>query len=87
MQLTVSGLLNPFQPIMQGVLFPNLQEPLGPWTEQRRKWVSVLGQIQIETLLGGWSGGVGRPSRDRRAIARAFVTKAVSNLNSRCQDE
>ena len=30
MQLTVSGLLNQFQRIMQGVLFPTLQEQLGP---------------------------------------------------------
>lgn len=82
MQVTVSGLLNQFQRIMQGVLFPTIQEQLGPLTDQHRKWVSILGLIQIETLLGGWSGGVGRPSRHRRAIARAFVGKAVFNLNS-----
>jgi hypothetical protein len=38
--------------------------------------------MQIEMLLGGWSGGVGRPSRHRRAIARTFVAKAVFNLIS-----
>lgn len=32
MQLTVSGFLNQFQRIMQGVLFPNLHEQLGPLT-------------------------------------------------------
>jgi hypothetical protein len=37
---------------MQGVLLPTLQEPLGSLTDQHRKWVSVLGLIQIETLLG-----------------------------------
>jgi hypothetical protein len=82
MQLTVSGLLNQFQRIMQGVLFPTLQEQLGPLTDQHRQLVSVLALIQIESLLGGWLGGVGRPSRHRRAIARAFVAKAVFNLNS-----
>jgi|ERR1035438_773133 hypothetical protein len=82
MQLTVSGLLNQFQRIMQGVLFPALQEQLGPLTDRHRQLLSVLGLIQIESLLGGWSGGVGRPSRHRRAIARAFVSKAVFDLNS-----
>ncbi len=82
MQLTVSGLLNQFQRIMQGVLFPTLQEPWGPLTDQHRQLVSVLGLIQIERLLGGWSGGVGRPSRHRRAMARAFVAKAGFNLHS-----
>jgi hypothetical protein len=71
MQLTFSGLLNQFHRIMQGVLSPTLQEQLGPLTDQHRQFVSVLGLIQIETLLGGWSGGVGRPSRHRRVHRRA----------------
>jgi hypothetical protein len=37
--------------------------------------------IQIEKLFGGRSGGMGRPARPRRAIARAFAAKAVFNLN------
>jgi hypothetical protein len=82
MQLTASGLLNQFQRIMQGVLLPTLEEQLGPLTDQHGQLVSVLGLIQLETLLGGWSGGVGRPSRHRRSIALAFVAKAVFNLNS-----
>jgi hypothetical protein len=38
--------------------------------------------IQLETMVSNWSGGVGRPAKHRRAIARAFVAKAVFNLNA-----
>jgi hypothetical protein len=82
MQLTVSGLLNQFQRIMQGVLFPALQEQLGPLSDKHQQLVAVLGLIGIESLVGPWSGGAGRPAKHRRAITRAFVAKAVLNLNS-----
>jgi hypothetical protein len=82
MQLTVSGLLNQFQRIMQGVLFPALQEQLGPLSDKHRQLAAILSMIEVEALVGSWSGGVGRPSKNRRAMARAFVAKAVFNLNA-----
>ena len=82
MQITVSGLLNQFQRLMQGVLFPALQEQLGPVSDKHRQLAAVLSVIEIEALVGSWSGGVGRPAKHRRAIARAFVAKAVFNLNA-----
>src|ERR1035437_2215172 len=80
MQLTVSGVLNQFQRILQGTLFPTLQEQLGPLSDRHRQLAAVLSMI--EALVGCWSGGVGRPARHRRAMARAFVAKAVFNLNA-----
>ena len=82
MQLIVSGFLNQFQRIMQGVLFPALQEQLGPLTDKHRRLVAVLGLIQIDVQVGAWSSGVGRPARHRRAMACSFVAKAVYNMNS-----
>jgi hypothetical protein len=82
MQLTVSGLLNQFHRILQGVLFPALQEQLGPLTDKHRQLVAVLGLIQIGGLVGAWSGGVGRPARHRRAMACSFVAKAVYNMSN-----
>ena len=67
---------------MQGVLFPALQEQLGPLSDKHQQLVAVLGLIGIESLVGPWSGGAGRPAKHRRAITRAFVAKAVLNLNS-----
>jgi len=81
MQLTVSGLLNQFHRILQGVLFPALEEQLGPLTDKQRQLVAVLELVQIESLVGPWQGGVGRPARHERAIARAFVAKAIYNLS------
>ncbi len=82
MQITVPGLLNQFHRIMQGVLFPALQEQLGPLSDKHQQLVLVLGLIQIEAMVASWPGGVGRPARHRRAMARAFVAKAVFNLNA-----
>jgi hypothetical protein len=82
MQLIVSGFLNQFQRIMQGVLFPALQEHLGPLTDKHRQLVAVLGLIQIEAQVGSWSSGVGRPARHRRAMACSFVAKAVYNMSN-----
>jgi len=81
MQLIVSGFLNQFQRIMQGVLFPALQEQLGPLTDKHRQLVAVLGLIQIEAQVRAWSGGVGRPAKYRRAMACSFVAKAVYNMS------
>jgi hypothetical protein len=82
MQLTVSGFLNQFHRIMQGVLFPTLEEQLGPLSDKHRQLAAVLSMIEIESLVGAWSSCVGRPAKYRRAIARSFVAKAVFNLNA-----
>jgi hypothetical protein len=63
-------------------LFPALQEELGPLTEKHRQLVALLNMVRIEVLIGCWRGGVGRPEKDRRAIARAFVAKAVWNMST-----
>ena len=55
MQLTVSGLLNQFQRIMQGVLFPALQEQLGPLTGKMRQLIAVLNWLRTGSDRGyGW---------------------------------
>jgi hypothetical protein len=70
---------------MQGVLFPALQEQLGPLTDKHRQLVAVLNLIRIEAMVASWSGGVGRPAKDRRAMARSFVSKAVFNMSTTSQ--
>ena len=75
MKLTLSGQLTQFMRVMQGALFPALQEELEPLTEKHRQLVALLNMVRIEVLIGCWHGGVGRPEKDRRAIARAFVAK------------
>jgi hypothetical protein len=81
MQLTLSGQLKQFLRVMQGCLFPKLEEQLGPLTGKQRQLIAVLELVQVEASVGPWRGGVGRPARHERAIARAFVAKAVYNLS------
>jgi hypothetical protein len=82
MQLTLSDQLKQFLRVMQGSLFPALEEQLGLLTNKLQQLVMVLGIIEIEAMVCAWPGGVGWPAADRRAIARAFVAKAVYNLTT-----
>jgi transposase len=81
MKLTLSDQLKQFLRVLQGALFPTLRGELGPLTEKHEQLVAVLSMIRIEALIAGWSGGVGRPAKDRRSMARAFVAKAVYNMS------
>jgi hypothetical protein len=63
-------------------LFPWLREEVGDLTAQHERIVLVLDSLGLETHVPGPPGGRGRPPEDRRAIARAFVAKAVLNLPS-----
>ncbi len=69
---------------VQSVLFPYLREEIGPGTELHMKVVTTLETIGMEQFIGliAWPGEVGRPPRDRRPIARAFIAKAVLNLST-----
>ena len=82
MNLTLSDQLKQFVRVLQGALFPTLEEELGPLTEKHRQVVAVLNMIRLEALIASPGGGVGRPLKDRRAIARAFVAKAVYNMST-----
>jgi hypothetical protein len=82
MQFSVSGLLQPFQRLLEGVLFPALEQQVGPLSAKHRRLVEILGLAEVESLVMPWMGGVGRPARHRRAMARAFVAKAVLNLGA-----
>ena len=65
---------------IQSDLFPFLEEELGELTANQQKTVSVLELIRIEDALL-YEYRTGRHKSDRKAIARAFVAKAVYNLS------
>lgn len=65
---------------VQGFLFPMLRAEVGPLSGSHERLVIVLDVARIEAfvpLLDGWPG---RPPKDRQALARAFVAKAVCNI-------
>jgi hypothetical protein len=80
MNLTLPDQLKQFLRVLQGALFPTLPEELGPLTEKHQQVVAALNRIHLEAMIASPCGGVGRPLKDRRAIARAFVAKAVYNF-------
>jgi hypothetical protein len=65
---------------IQKSLFPWLEEELGELSEKERKLVAVLELIQIERFTGCSGSLYGRPTKERAAIARAFVAKAQYNM-------
>ena len=65
---------------LQGQLFPQLEDNLGPLTDRHLQIVTVLEMIRLEAFLPHWSGLPGRPLAERVALARSFVAKAVLNL-------
>jgi Transposase DDE domain/Transposase domain (DUF772) len=65
---------------IQGSLFPQLREEVGPLTDQHKRVIVVLDVARIEAFVAVWSGLPGRPPADRQALARAFVAKAVLGL-------
>ncbi|MBF5058612.1 transposase [Candidatus Neptunochlamydia vexilliferae] len=65
---------------IQGSLFPELEEELGPLTEKQMQLISILEMVRIEQFLTSSFGCVGRPPKNRPALARAFVAKSVYNM-------
>src|SRR5271155_2680475 len=62
---------------IQGSLFPWFREAVDPMTEALGRLVAILDVIGLEAFVPGPPRGTGRPPEDRRALARAFVAKAV----------
>jgi hypothetical protein len=65
---------------IQGCLFPLLKEKLGPLSRQHLKVITTIELVRVEDFIKVYFGYVGRPPKDRVAIAHAFIAKAVLNL-------
>ena len=79
MSKTRDDLLRRWSQIQQTV-FPWLREDVGDLTAKHERIVLVLDLLGLETHVPPPPGGPGCPPKDRRAIACAFVAKAVLNL-------
>jgi hypothetical protein len=66
---------------VQRSLFPHLREEVGELTEKERKLVLVMELVEIEKHVRKqhW---LGRPPKDRKPLARAFIAKAFYNLST-----
>ena len=64
----------------QRELFPRLEETLSPLGERNQRLVRVLELVRVEEWLSYRRGWRGRPLKDRAALARAFLAKAVLEM-------
>ena len=71
--------------MIQGNLFPWLQEELGPLNAKQQQLITVLEITRVEKFIPSYKGYVGRPQDTRCAIARAFIAKAVYNMGTTTQ--
>jgi hypothetical protein len=77
LKLTLRHQLTQFSNLLQSRLFPVLQDELGILTAPAKRLVATLEMIPLARFIPTGRGWVGRPSKDRLAIASAFVAKAV----------
>ena len=80
MDLTPRNVLLQFGHILQQVLFPAVEAETGPLSKQLRLIASVVSLVPLERLLSARRSWTGRPSKDRAALATAFIAKAALNL-------
>ena len=73
---TIAGIWNRIQVTLIAHLQAGLPQPL---SEKEEQLAAILEIVRIEEFVGlpNWRG---RPQADRKALARAFVAKAVCNL-------
>src|SRR6202048_4917133 len=80
MQLTSRQVVTQFAHMLQEELFPLLQSSVWPLNGQMQLLGSVISLAPLERMLGARRAAIGRPAKDRAALATAFLTKAVLNL-------
>ena len=77
MKLTLRQQLTQFAHVLQTQLFPAVEDAVGELDGTARRLVAVLEMIPLARFVPASRGWIGRPSKDRLAIACAFVAKAV----------
>lgn len=82
MKLTLRQQITQFAHILQTGLFPVLEQELGQLTGPAKRLVAALEMIPLARFVPSSRGWIGRPSKDRLAIASAFVAKAVYGFDT-----
>src|SRR5882672_2956893 len=80
MQLTLRQQIMQFTHLLQTALFPAVEQEVGPLSDRAKRLLAILSMIPLTRFVPVARGWMGRPQKDRVAIARAFVAKAVYNF-------
>lgn len=79
----MNGMLSQWWMNIQGFLFSEIEEDLGPLTKKQQQLIEVLEIARVEEHIPSYfKGDKGRPPKSRAKIARAFVAKAVYNMTT-----
>ena len=71
-----------FSHVLQTVLFERVEVELGLLSEKARLLVAVVSMLPLSRYVAPARGWVGRPSKDRQALATAFLAKAIYGLET-----
>ena len=82
MKLTLRQQITQFAHTLQSRLFPVLEEELGELTDSAKRLVATLEMVPLARFVPSSGAWIGRPSKDRYAIACAFVAKAVYGFST-----
>jgi len=80
--MSLAATLSQYWLTVQGGLFVWLEEELGELSQKQKQLVKILELLRVESYVQRQRSVMGRPLEDRQAIARAFVAKAVYNLET-----
>lgn len=82
MQVTLRENICRFAHMLQSELFPKLEESGNELSAEHKRIAAALAMLPLERFIPFSRGWMGRPAKDRVAMARAFVAKAVLNLGT-----
>lgn len=82
MKLTLRQQITQFAHVLQAGLFPILEEEVGELDDTARRLIATLELIPLARFVPSCRGWIGRPRKDRMAIACALVAKAVYGLTT-----
>jgi hypothetical protein len=82
MQISPRERLLHYAHLLQDSLFGVLETETGPLSERVRLLVAVLEMVALSRQLPCGRGWLGRPAKDRQALASAFVAKSVYGLET-----
>jgi hypothetical protein len=81
MNLNLRERISQFHSLLQHELLPLIEADLGErLTPKLQELLRIWEMVEIERFVSRWRGLIGRPPRERAALARALVAKTVLGL-------